>query len=62
MNNLTDLQQQVFDSAKKRLENKPWYRGVCMDCFPTDGEIMRHGVDECADRVIMETEQWDMHY
>lgn len=56
---LSELQQQVFDHAKAWLEQKPWFKGVSMDDFPTDEEIKRDGVEDSAMGVVMNTAYWD---
>lgn len=56
---LTGLQQQVYNLALFKLQLEPWFRGVCMNYFPTDEDIERDGVNTCADRVYWETHYWD---
>jgi hypothetical protein len=56
--NLTEKQQQVFDIVKKRICNKPWFKGVCVDNFPTDKEI-DEDFSSAVNMVEMETEMWD---
>ena len=58
---LTELQQQVFDRAYEILKDRPWFRGVCMDSFKTltDQDILREGVEEQAQDVAFETAMWD---
>ena len=37
----TELQNKVFEAAKARLEQYPWYKGVCLDTLPrTDEAVM----------------------
>ena len=36
MNNLTSSQISVLTAARKTLQTKSWYKGVCMDNFPDD--------------------------
>lgn len=59
MMNLTPLQQQVFDRAEAWLKDKPWYRGVSMNGFPSDADIVRDGVEDSAAQVMMDTAYWD---
>lgn len=56
---LTSLQQQVFDLAKSRLKDKPWFRGICGDSIPSDEEIQRNGVECSVVTVEFETAMWD---
>lgn len=58
MPHLTELQQQVFDEAKKRLKRYDWFCGICMDDFPTDVAI-KENFDDAVDGVVMLTEMWD---
>jgi len=62
--NLTHLQQKVFDLAKARMKDQEWFRGVCINNFPTDDIIEQDGVESCVDMVEKITEyndnpQWD---
>lgn len=55
---LTKRQIRVFSHAKRWLKKKSWYRGVCMDNFPTDEEI-KNDFRTSVFRVIVETQSWD---
>lgn len=55
---LSDLQKKVFEEAKKRLIDKDWYSGVCLDNFPTDKAIKR-SFEDAVCNVMMETAYWD---
>jgi hypothetical protein len=55
----SELQQLVFDAAKKQLETETWFRGICTDGFPTDDEILCDGIEESASTVCCETAYWD---
>lgn len=56
---LTTKQKKVYDKALSMLKHEKWYRGVCMDNFPTDKDIERDGTESCASDVFMETAYWD---
>lgn len=60
--NLTPLQQKVFDLAKARMQDQEWFRGVCLNGFPTDDIIEKEGIEDCVDMVVIETEYWDHYY
>ena len=55
---LTELQEKVFQEAKKRLQDKEWFQGVCMDCFPSDKEIQEN-FEDAVQAVVCETSYWD---
>lgn len=55
---LTGLQKEVVEAARRRLMDKPWFRGVCLDCMPTDAEILRHR-QRSIDDLVANTEYWD---
>jgi hypothetical protein len=59
MNDLTVTQRRVFNEAKSKLENRPWYVGVCMDNFPSDEQILLVGFKMAVSRVILETAMLD---
>lgn len=59
MRELTDLQTKVFNEAKRRMQDKLWFSGVCMDNFPSHADIERDGFLASVDAVVMETEMWD---
>jgi len=59
---MTDKQKEVARRAKRCLEHKHWFNGVCTDLFIdelTDAYIDRIGMDEAVKRVIFDTEYWD---
>lgn len=56
---MTALQQQVVKAARKKLEKKSWFRGVCLDNLPDDEYIRRHGFDNAVTDVVVETQLWD---
>jgi hypothetical protein len=58
MNNLSPLQQKVFDAVIAWGQSKSWFRGVCMDNFPDDVEIQAD-FDEAVSAVCFETAMWD---
>ena len=55
---LTPKQQAVANSAKKRLQDKPWFKGVCIDDFPSDQEI-DDDFEGCVSQVELQTAMWD---
>ncbi len=54
----SDKQQKVFDAAKAQLEQKPWFRGVCCNDFPSDNSIDEN-FDDAVNSVLFETAMWD---
>lgn len=68
MNDLTDLQKEVFEEAKRRLEHKSWYRGICTDLFKpqedfgSDEKIREAGFETAVLAVCDDTAYWDYHY
>jgi len=56
---LTEKQKEIFELARAKLEKKPWFKGVCLDDFPTDDEIEILGKEECVSIVVDETTLWD---
>lgn len=56
---LSENQEKVFEAAKAQLKEHSWYRGVCLDHFPTDKEIEEIGFDAAVSRVMTETAFWD---
>jgi len=57
--NLSEKQKEVFRKAKEALQNQSWFKGICMDNFPTDQEIDKEGIEDSVSSVCMETEMWD---
>jgi hypothetical protein len=55
---MTESQNRVFEEAKKRLKKKKWYRGVCMDNFPSD-KVCRDDFEGAVNDVTCETAMWD---
>lgn len=55
---MTEAQLKVLEGARARLKRKPWYKGVCLDNFPTDAECIKDE-DESIRTVFAETELWD---
>lgn len=55
---LTELQHKVFDAARASIKDKPWFRGVCLDRFPSDGQITAD-FQGAVDSVTMKTAMWD---
>lgn len=56
--NLSESQQKVFDSARQKLKDKKWFRGICLDNFP-DEQDCKDNFDDCVAQVCFETEMWD---
>lgn len=56
---MTTLQKKVVETAKEKLRNEPWFRGVCLDSLPNDHGIQRDGVDEVAGQLVCDTLLWD---
>ena len=57
--NLTELQEKVCDLARKQIEDKPWFQGICLDDIPSDKEILTMGLEESADQIALQTAYWD---
>ena len=54
----------VFSAAKKRLEDKPWYCGVCLDREDEVRKTYRkHGPEDgfkgACDIIVLDTAYWD---
>lgn len=52
------LQNEVIQEARKRLEGKPWFKGICTDDLPMDREI-EEDREGCIHRVMDQTTYWD---
>lgn len=50
-------QEAVFARAKEILEQKPWFKGVCMDNFPEECDI--ENIEDEATGIAFETAMWD---
>ena len=50
----------VAAKVRECLQSEPWFRGVCINDFPTDLEIERDGFKSAVETVIMNTQYWDM--
>jgi hypothetical protein len=55
---MTELQDKVFNAAKKRLEKFNWYKGICLNDFPNDSDI-KEDFEDAVTQVMMETAYWD---
>ena len=55
----SELQNKVLNEAKRRLKHKKWYRGICVDNVPKDGDIKLNGFEWAVHEIIYETEFWD---
>jgi len=58
MAELTQLQQQVAAAVEEWGKDKPWFRGVCIEHFPTDKEI-EEDLQGSIHAVCMSTAWWD---
>lgn len=58
MKELTELQNKVFNEVLERLEDEPWFKGVCMDNFPED-DYIRDNFEDAVAEVETETAMWD---
>ncbi len=56
---LTQLQRQACALARKQIEGKPWFRGLCSDNMPTDEEIADMGLEDAATLIAFQTAYWD---
>ena len=56
---LTDLQKQACALARKQIDGKPWFRGLCLENMPTDEEIAGMGLHEAATSIAFQTAYWD---
>ena len=54
----TELQQKVLLEVEKRLQGKPWFKGICTDKIPSDEDIKKDFL-RAVQLVQMETEYWD---
>ena len=57
---LSELQRKVFDAVIVWGDTKPWFRGVCMNNFPTD-DYIKDNFDGAVSGVCLETAMWDDH-
>ena len=55
---LTEKQKAVADRVKEILKSRSWFKGVCVDDFPTDREI-DEDFDGCVAQVEFVTAMWD---
>ena len=56
----TKLRDRIVEAAKARLEQYPWYAGVCLDMLPrTDEAILEKGFDAVVDDLVYDTVYWD---
>jgi hypothetical protein len=55
---LTELQQKVSDAAKEQLKEYKWFRGVCVNDFPSDQQISED-FEGAVTEVAMTTAMWD---
>jgi len=55
---MTEKQQEVVHAAKVRLQDKPWFRGVCIDALPHDDEIIKD-FDGCVQSLVLDTMYWE---
>ena len=58
LDNLTDAQRKVYEEAKKRLQTKDWFCGVCLDDFPTD-KMCIEDFEGSVVQVELGTAYWD---
>ena len=56
---LTELQKKACALARKQIEGKPWFRGLCLDNIPTDKEIADMGLEDAATSIAFQTAYWD---
>lgn len=54
----TEAQKRVKDAAEAQLQDKAWFKGICLDNFPTDDEAKENFEDAVA-QVVVETKYWD---
>lgn len=55
---LTESQHHLYREVRARIQDRPWFRGVCLDDFPTDLEIERDR-EAAINCVIDTTAMWD---
>ena len=58
---MTELQTKVLERAKREMEKKAWFRGVCMDSFKwmDDHKINEMGFKAAVDELVYDTMSWD---
>jgi hypothetical protein len=56
MKGLTQLQTKVLNLAQSKIEDKYWFRELCLDPLMDDSEIERLGTDRCSEILIFSTE------
>ena len=56
--NLTKRQNAILSKARRILKREPWYRGVCMDGFPSE-RTCKEKPRQAIISIVMETAYWD---
>ena len=51
----TDEQQRIYNAARDKMHQHPWFTDVSIDGFPSTGEINLMGFNEAVDQVCAET-------
>lgn len=55
---LTPVQEEFLKKVKEKGEKYCWWRGVCLDNFPDDKDILADP-EGSLDGVLFETAMWD---
>lgn len=61
MKNNTDLgptQEKVFAAALKKLQKKSWFKGICLDNFPSES-YCQESFEAAVSSVVYKTSMWD---
>lgn len=58
MKNLGENQIKVLEAAKQKIGTEVWFRGICMDNFPSEQDCIKDFDGEVGG-VVCETMYWD---
>lgn len=58
---MTELQGKVIEAARRKIENKSWFQGVCLDELKNLNDVMIEeiGFDNAVEIVVSDTMAWD---
>ena len=60
MSKLTELQEEVIQQAKLEIQDRPWFKGVCLDqVSKMSDEEIRRSMIKAVQTVGLDTMYWD---
>lgn len=59
MTQYTELQKQVVERAKEILLERYGVKSVCVDMLEADSRILRDGVEDHAEQLVIDTLLWE---